>query len=117
MLTLLSQARFWTLKDEIVIKNTDFGSFRYVVRLSTIMRLAFAFDPGAPLLTRRELHSKPDKFVCICGYDLIDLVQLMLEHYISSAVNCHSAMKIAYMVYIFCCVLSYHVAYEYFYLY
>ncbi|PSN33632.1 hypothetical protein C0J52_14255, partial [Blattella germanica] len=29
MLTLLSQARFWTLKDDIAIKNTDFGSFRY----------------------------------------------------------------------------------------
>lgn len=33
MLTLLSQARFWTLKDEIGIKNTDFGSFRYEMRL------------------------------------------------------------------------------------
>lgn len=30
MLTLLSQARFWTLKDEIVIKDTDFGAFRYL---------------------------------------------------------------------------------------
>ncbi|KDR08346.1 WD repeat-containing and planar cell polarity effector protein fritz [Zootermopsis nevadensis] len=29
MLTLLSQARFWTLKDEIIIKTTDFSSFRY----------------------------------------------------------------------------------------
>ncbi|XP_067009691.2 WD repeat-containing and planar cell polarity effector protein fritz [Anabrus simplex] len=29
MLTLLSQARFWTLKDEIGIKDTDFGAFRY----------------------------------------------------------------------------------------
>lgn len=38
MLTLLSEARFWTLKDEIIIKNTDFGSFRYAVRLGTIMK-------------------------------------------------------------------------------
>nr|CAD7261206.1 unnamed protein product [Timema shepardi] len=29
MITLLSQARFWTLKDEIVIKDSDFGAFRY----------------------------------------------------------------------------------------
>ncbi|XP_063240270.1 WD repeat-containing and planar cell polarity effector protein fritz [Bacillus rossius redtenbacheri] len=29
MITLLSQAQFWTLKDEVVIKDSDFGAFRY----------------------------------------------------------------------------------------
>ncbi|KAK7873024.1 hypothetical protein R5R35_000322 [Gryllus longicercus] len=29
MLTLLSQARFWTLRDDIVIKDTDFGAFKF----------------------------------------------------------------------------------------
>nr|CAD7399465.1 unnamed protein product [Timema cristinae] len=33
MITLLSQARFWTLKDEIVIKDSDFGAFSYSVLL------------------------------------------------------------------------------------
>ncbi|XP_037033814.1 WD repeat-containing and planar cell polarity effector protein fritz [Bradysia coprophila] len=30
MLTLLTEARFWTTRDDIVIKDTDFGAFRYV---------------------------------------------------------------------------------------
>jgi hypothetical protein len=64
------------------------------------------------------LYSKPDKFMYICGYNLLDLVQLRV-HYIESVVRLtvNRALKIAYRMYIFSYVLSYHVAYEYFRLY
>lgn len=64
------------------------------------------------------LHSKPDKFMYICGYNLLDLVKLKV-HYIESVVRLtvNRALKIAYRMYIFYYVLSYHVAYEYFRLY
>ncbi|KAJ6646803.1 WD repeat-containing and planar cell polarity effector protein fritz [Pseudolycoriella hygida] len=35
MLTLLTEARFWTTRDDIVIKDTDFGAFRYLDKKET----------------------------------------------------------------------------------
>jgi len=62
MLTLLSQARFWTLKDEIGIKNTDFGSFRYEMRLGMrewLAILACCENIWSPFVKIRKNDSMP----------------------------------------------------------
>lgn len=33
MVTLLSEIHFWTTQEDIILKNTDYGSFKYVVFL------------------------------------------------------------------------------------
>lgn len=33
MLTLLSEVKFLTTRDDVDVKSTDFGAFRYVLKL------------------------------------------------------------------------------------
>lgn len=46
MLSLLSECHFWTTKDEVRIKNTDYGAFRYlkgreIQQMPAVEQLAF----------------------------------------------------------------------------